>query len=538
MDAPSLQRLDTQGNPPRKADDGPRPGIRNLLILMVVNGILIGTLAIYLFSFSPQHHNSVTAFFGREPANPAVVPEGKLAVSPQDVSSLFTQHLTAIGILLAVTSLIVLAMQYYAQAEESKRNKNVETVMEHTATLIANMSNVMSATARSLEATNDLRREMETSKAEKQEARDRLREAGTFLKEHSILQSNFRNQIRAEFSRLNQFAPKVPPGEHPVEYRVLTALHTGANLLQSREAIDALEKDDELIHKASQDLWARSLYYRGHFSLRVGAYARASEYFNKALSLHPGNDSYHLYQLISRLLDARQRRAFEQEEAILKGFQEFWKEKTVGHFPLELRGVPEEIFWEHFGHYYGALLVEGLDAEAGLQHVPLEARRARILQGLAVVEKAGQLSPKPSGAFDAVKFEVGLRLAQLGDQSRLMSENDLTNAIDKCRRQARATDSREKIVYTTRIARFYGRLAAAQQDKEAIAASSSEMARWKEDALGLLKEFDADWDKEERVFSVFTNAYQRPEAIIAAINGDVTIEKYRSEREQALSAAP
>jgi hypothetical protein len=171
--------------------------------------------------------------------------------------------------------------------------------------------------------------------------------------------------------------------------------------------------------------------------------------------------------------------------------------------------------------------------------------RARLNQASEVVDtvdrrQIGAEDENPISAFDAVRFEIKLREARLDhDGGKLMSGAELEAALERCRHAADSNDIRARIVYTIRLARFAGRLAAVHPSSDPHTNSAlAQMSHWKGEAIRLIRGFNNDADKSECVYSVFTNLYERPEKIRSALEADVIIGKYRSERLMSPPAAP
>jgi hypothetical protein len=527
----------------------------------------------------------------------------RLEMAPQDVSSIFTYHLTALGLMFVVATILLAAQQINAQKEEAKRNEarakeqkdreeaqRIKTeawqeeqrhreiaqqektqawheqqaardtaqdkradeqdkihrqIMTNTANLIGNMAGVMGSTEKALAAANTAAETWKKLETEKTEAKERIRnEAKVFIKTYSLNDPIFALAVDGAHSRAAPDIPKIPSAEQPVEYKILNALFIGCAQGLSQAAYGLLENAVTEGTVPDDDLRARTHYFRGHFALRTGRFETAREQFVLGQALKKTNDSYRLFALYAELMELRRTNAIVADDRIRAAFADYWTEKVRAGKKPDVREAVLPYFWEHLGHAFAALLVEGLCAQNDpLLGDPAEAKQ-RFELGFAVAQQAawgeenstfGKNPRYDSPAFDAVKFEVGVRLARLPapfrDPSKLMTADELRKVVGKCRTAARSTDARAKIIYATRLARFTGRWAAAlpEGSPEQLAAAE-EMTRRKEEAIQALESFKVTTDATEHVYSVFTNQYQRPELIVAALDDEARLDKYREER--------
>jgi hypothetical protein len=507
--------------------------------------------------------------------------DGYLKTNLQDVSSVFTYHLTALGLMFVAATILLAIQQANAQKqdakrneeraaeqakrdadqarktqewqeqqarrdeeqnrlakarqeEEAKRDKSIRQALVHTSTLIKHMSGVMQATEKTLRSTNDVRKMLAKFRREILKGKEQLRHNSVeFIQRYSLNDPSFAQQVRAAHDETVPWVSKVPSDECPVEYHVLDALYWGAGLGKSRQALEILDRSVTPEKVTDRDLLARTHYFRGHFCLRIGKFPDALDHFKKGRELKRDNDSYRLFELYSELMDLRQKGDATADEPIRKAFEEYWNEKIRTPTNPNVRPAALPYFWEHLGLSYGGLLVEGLCPAADPLRGDPQVARKRLELAWEVAEQGDARAHSP--VFDVVRFEVGMRLARLGDGSKLMDKAGLRQVIERCQTAATSPDDRAQIVYTTRLARFYGRLAAAlPTDSYEEREARGEMESLKLLAVQMLRTFQQQSGKDECVFSVFSNLYQPPNLIIQDIETAITPDNYRQERQLAL----
>src|SRR6266478_10147246 len=100
-----------QGQNQDKGKITSRAGQSWVVLLVMANGLVLLAVPLMVWFI----------IYGYQKGGVSVPQKTDVAVSLQDVSSLFTNHLTVISLMLFLASLIVVALQVYFQKQDTKR---------------------------------------------------------------------------------------------------------------------------------------------------------------------------------------------------------------------------------------------------------------------------------------------------------------------------------------------------------------------------------------------------------------------------------